>query len=129
MRHPRLPFFTLAFVGAVLAFLGLYAQFVGMDLGNFSLSLYLAHDVHMPDWWRVVALPLAAGTSYIAVALVCLRRQRTPQVALLVFAVCLAFAVALCLVGSWIGLYAAICLLTLMVAPAWAVFSGSRRAT
>ena len=129
MRHPKLPFVMLAFVGAVLAFDGLYFQADMMDLGKFTLARYLAQDIHRLAWWQVVALPVVAGAVYLVVALLCLRRQPTPRLALLVFSGCLVVAVALCLAGSWIGLYAAVCLLTLMVAPAWAIFSGPRRAT
>jgi hypothetical protein len=119
----------LAFVGAVLAYLALYIQYVSMDLGRFSLARYLARDVHMLTWWQLVALPLATGASYLIVALVCLLRQRSPQVALLVFAACLSVALALFLFGSWAGIYAGISLLALMVEPAWALLSRSRRAT
>ena len=108
MKHPRVPFVMLALVGAVLAFIGLYIQSVSMDLSEFSLYSYLAEDAHTRACWQAVALPLAVGASYVAVASACLIRQPTPRVTLLVFSACLAVAIALVLAGSGVGIYAAV---------------------
>jgi general stress protein CsbA len=61
-------YWFLGMIGVLLFAVGVYTQWVSMELETHTVSDYLISDITTPDWWRSVGSAILGGLGYIFVA-------------------------------------------------------------